>query len=102
MPVEQCNFEKEKKKKKIPNNFTVPYRLMNIETLQWDTHLCNFFGVSKKLLPEIRSSSEVYGVFANGVLKVCCSDKKNNLKEKICSYALITIGTLFRLSELAG
>lgn len=43
---------------------------MNIETLQWDTHLCNFFGVSKKLLPEIRSSSEVYGVFAKGLLEV--------------------------------
>lgn len=48
------------------------FRLMNIETLQWDTHLCNFFGVSKKLLPEIRSSSEVYGVFAKGVLEVGC------------------------------
>lgn len=57
---------------------------MNIETLQWDTHLCNFFGVSKKLLPEIRSSSEVYGVFANGLLKVSCIEQLNkNEKESL-------------------
>lgn len=51
---------------------------MNIETLNWDTHLCNFFGVSKKLLPEIRSSSEVYGVFAKGLLKVKVALRKTS------------------------
>lgn len=72
MPVELCKF-----RCKILSDFFFfklsiinIVRLMNIETLQWDTHLCNFFGVSKKLLPEIRSSSEVYGVFADGPLKV--------------------------------
>lgn len=72
MPVEQCK-EKTYASDKIRLNGNVNclrFRLMNIETLQWDTHLCNFFGVSKRLLPEIRSSSEVYGHFANGVLKV--------------------------------
>ncbi|KAG4065728.1 hypothetical protein HA402_012406 [Bradysia odoriphaga] len=63
--------------------------LMNIETLQWDTHLCNFFGVSKKLLPEIRSSSEVYGVFADGVLKGiplsgCLGDQQSALVGQQC------------------
>ncbi|XP_060520699.1 glycerol kinase-like isoform X2 [Cylas formicarius] len=35
--------------------------LMNIETLQWDPHLCNIFDVPMGILPEIRSSSEIYG-----------------------------------------
>lgn len=44
--------------------------LMNIETLRWDPHLLKFFDIPKSLLPEIRSSSEVYGCFADGPLKV--------------------------------
>ncbi|ELU01270.1 hypothetical protein CAPTEDRAFT_119584 [Capitella teleta] len=35
--------------------------LMNLHTLQWDNNLCSFFNISKKILPEIRSSSEIYG-----------------------------------------
>nr|AGB51852.1 glycerol kinase [Artemia sinica] len=35
--------------------------LMNIETLEWDPYLLRFFGVPKSILPEIRSSSEIYG-----------------------------------------
>lgn len=35
--------------------------LMNIHTLEWDDELCNIFHVPKKVLPEIRSSSEIYG-----------------------------------------
>ncbi|XP_021961797.1 glycerol kinase [Folsomia candida] len=37
--------------------------LMNLETLQWDPYLCEFFGIDVQLLPEIRSSSEIYGHF---------------------------------------
>lgn len=44
--------------------------LMNIETLRWDPHLLKFFDIPKSVLPEIRSSSEVYGWFAKGPLKV--------------------------------
>lgn len=36
--------------------------LMNIETLQWDKRLCDIFGIPMSILPEIRSSSEIYGV----------------------------------------
>ncbi|XP_072390839.1 glycerol kinase 3-like isoform X3 [Diabrotica undecimpunctata] len=36
--------------------------LMNIETLQWDKKLCDVFGIPMKILPEIKSSSEIYGV----------------------------------------
>jgi len=65
---------------------------MNIRTLQWDPELCQyailsfsfcgktknhaataafirFFGIEKGTLPEIRSSSEVYGHFSGGALR---------------------------------
>lgn len=34
---------------------------MNIETLNWDPQLCKVFGIPMKILPEIHSSSEIYG-----------------------------------------
>ncbi len=36
-------------------------QLMNLETLDWDPELLSAFGIPRALLPEIRSSSEVYG-----------------------------------------
>lgn len=41
-------------------------QLMNLATLQWDDEILADFGIPKKMLPEIRSSSEVYAkaVFA--------------------------------------
>ena len=35
--------------------------LFNIHTLQWDEELLKLFGVPASMLPEVRSSSEVYG-----------------------------------------
>jgi glycerol kinase len=35
--------------------------LFNIHTLQWDDELLRLFGIPASLLPEVRSSSEVYG-----------------------------------------
>ena len=35
--------------------------LYNIHTLQWDTELLNLFDIPANLLPEVKSSSEVYG-----------------------------------------
>ncbi|MEE2057475.1 glycerol kinase GlpK [Rhodococcus artemisiae] len=35
--------------------------LMDLETLQWDPQICEDFGIPMSVLPEIRSSSEVYG-----------------------------------------
>ena len=35
--------------------------LYNINTLQWDEELCKIFDVPMNMLPEVRSSSEVYG-----------------------------------------
>lgn len=42
--------------------------LMNINSLQWDDQLCQFFEISKDMLPEIRSSSELYGHLVDGPL----------------------------------
>jgi glycerol kinase len=35
--------------------------LMDLETLQWDPEICESMGIPMGMLPEIRSSSEVYG-----------------------------------------
>src|SRR5712691_6170390 len=35
--------------------------LMNLQTLEWDDELCSAIKVPRSMLPEIRSSSEVYG-----------------------------------------
>ncbi|KAJ1558842.1 hypothetical protein HK096_002255 [Nowakowskiella sp. JEL0078] len=42
--------------------------LMNLETLQWDDELVEFFGTKKSVLPEIRSSAEIYGTITEGPL----------------------------------
>jgi glycerol kinase len=34
---------------------------MNLETLEWDDEILGIFGVPRSMMPEIRSSSEVYG-----------------------------------------
>ncbi|KAL7293733.1 hypothetical protein TKK_0012803 [Trichogramma kaykai] len=43
--------------------------LMNIETMQWDTTLCRYFNIPMHYLPQIRSSSEIYGKIRIGPLK---------------------------------
>jgi len=43
--------------------------LMNLRTLKWDDRLCEFFDIGKAMLPEIHSSSEVYGKLVDGPLK---------------------------------
>lgn len=42
---------------------------MNIKTGEWDDDLCAFFGITKAMLPEIRSSSERYGTFHDGAFR---------------------------------
>lgn len=44
--------------------------LMNIATCKWDNELLEFFDLPASMLPDIRSSSEVYGLFTDGPLKV--------------------------------
>jgi glycerol kinase len=43
--------------------------LMNLHTMEWDPKICRSMGVPMELLPEIRSSSEVYGQAAGGALE---------------------------------
>ena len=40
--------------------------LMDLETLDWDDALCEAIGVPRAMLPEIRSSSDVYGEVKSG------------------------------------
>jgi glycerol kinase len=42
--------------------------LMNIETLEWDDSMIAVMGIPRSMLPEIRSSSEIYG-YATGLLE---------------------------------
>ncbi|WP_019932977.1 glycerol kinase GlpK [Nocardia sp. BMG111209] len=42
--------------------------LMDLRTLQWDSEICAEFGVPGSVLPEIRSSSEVYAEIGSGPL----------------------------------
>jgi glycerol kinase len=44
-------------------------QLMDLQTLEWDAELLRPFGIPRQVLPEIRSSSEVYGHVAQGPLK---------------------------------
>jgi len=44
-------------------------QLMDLQTLNWDAELLRAFDVPRQVLPEIRSSSEVYGHVAQGPLK---------------------------------
>ena len=41
--------------------------LFNIHTLAWDDELLRLFGVPRSMLPEVRSSSEVYGRVSAGL-----------------------------------
>ncbi|HZE23196.1 MAG TPA: glycerol kinase GlpK [Blattabacteriaceae bacterium] len=44
-------------------------QLMNLDTLEWDEELLRAFSIPRQVLPEIRSSSEVYGHIAQGPLE---------------------------------
>ncbi|GAA5067801.1 glycerol kinase GlpK [Nocardia callitridis] len=42
--------------------------LMDLRTLQWDSQICTEFDVPESMLPQIRSSSEVYAEISSGPL----------------------------------
>ncbi|XP_064471144.1 glycerol kinase 3-like isoform X1 [Ornithodoros turicata] len=75
--------------------------LMDIETLQWDTYLCKFFDIPQSILPEIRSSSEIYGAMCEGPLagvpiSGCLGDQSAALVGQLCfsiGQAKCTYGT---------
>lgn len=43
--------------------------LMNIVTLKWDPILLSFFKIPAEILPQIRSSSEIYGYMQDELLQ---------------------------------
>lgn len=42
---------------------------MNLRTLEWDDRMLKFFDLRPTILPKLVSSSEVYGLIADGLLK---------------------------------
>jgi glycerol kinase len=63
--------------------------LMSLETLNWDDSLCKFFDIPKAALPQIKSSSEVYGLMEEGQLKGipisgCLGDQQSALVGQGC------------------
>ena len=47
--------------------------LMNLETLSWDDKLLEILKIPSEILPEIKSSSEVYGYFDSGEKQISIS-----------------------------
>ena len=39
---------------------------MNLHTTRWDPEILDFFSIKPSVLPQIKSSSEVYGTMAKG------------------------------------
>ena len=62
--------------------------LFNIETLQWDTHICDALDIPMSMLPEVRSSSEVYGSaqVLTGEIPICgiAGDQQSSLFGQSC------------------
>lgn len=63
--------------------------LMSLHTLNWDDSLCKFFNIPSSALPEIKSSSEVYGLLDDGPLKGipisgCLGDQQSALVGQRC------------------
>ncbi|XP_041940253.1 glycerol kinase-like isoform X2 [Alosa sapidissima] len=63
--------------------------LFNIHTLEWDPDLCTFFDIPMEMLPNVRSSSEIYGYMASGPLagvpiSGCLGDQSAALVGQMC------------------
>ncbi|XP_025836773.1 glycerol kinase [Agrilus planipennis] len=75
--------------------------LMNIATFKWDKELLTYFDLPDSILPEIRSSSEIYGYFSEGPLEGiplagCLGDQQSALVGQQClksGQAKATYGT---------
>ncbi|XP_017880748.1 glycerol kinase-like isoform X2 [Ceratina calcarata] len=76
--------------------------LMNIDTLKWDSSLCQFFDIPRHILPDIRSSAEVYDVIvepkvlAGTPISGCIGDQQGALLGQLClvpGQAKATYGT---------
>ncbi len=60
-------------------------QLMNLTTLDWDPVLTEIFDIPRAMLPEIRSSAEVFGVTSSGVpLAAAIGDQQAALFGQTC------------------
>jgi glycerol kinase len=58
--------------------------LMNLETLDWDSELIDAMDVPRAMLPEIRSSSEVYGTYEGVPVASALGDQQAALFGQTC------------------
>ncbi|KAM9804818.1 glycerol kinase-like [Neosynchiropus ocellatus] len=63
--------------------------LFNIHSRRWDPELCRFFDVPMTILPEVKSSSEIYGWISSGPLagvpvSGCLGDQSAALVGQMC------------------
>ncbi|KAM8800728.1 glycerol kinase 2 [Rhynchonycteris naso] len=63
--------------------------LFNIHSLEWDKDLCNFFEIPMNILPNVCSSSEIYGKMKAGALEGipisgCLGDQSAALVGQMC------------------
>lgn len=65
--------------------------LLNIETLAWDDELLQLFDIPKSILPEVKSSSEIYGytqsIFTNHPIPIAgiAGDQQSALFGQMCT-----------------
>ncbi|XP_055450588.1 glycerol kinase 2 [Psammomys obesus] len=63
--------------------------LFNIHSLEWDKELCDFFEIPMAILPNVCSSSEIYGLITTGALEGvpisgCLGDQSAALVGQMC------------------
>ncbi|XP_032772613.1 glycerol kinase 2 [Rattus rattus] len=63
--------------------------LFNIHSLEWDKELCKFFDIPMSILPNVHSSSEIYGQMTSGALEGvpisgCLGDQSAALVGQMC------------------
>lgn len=91
--------------------------LMNVNTLQWDKTICDFYRIPMHILPRIRSNSEIFGYIIEGPLNSipiasCIGDQPAallgqlslNVGQNVCSiddscFVLLNTGNEFVTSQ---
>ena len=61
--------------------------LLNIHTCQWDDELLQLFDIPRNILPEVKPSSEVYGVTEHGSIPIAgiAGDQQSALFGQMCT-----------------
>jgi glycerol kinase len=67
--------------------------LMNLESLQWDTSILSAMNIPEAMLPEIRSSSEVYGTAVGQLAGVPVASALGDQQAAVFGQACYDVGT---------